>query len=845
MLATFFISQVSEAQTVPRGMKYQAVARNLSGEILANQKNTLKIDLLTVNSGRGAGKTFYSETHEVTTDMLGLFTLVIGEGKSQGGSFDKVPWSSEDIWMQVSIKDKGQAAFSIISNSKLLAVPYAFHAATANALVSESDGAGMFPTVNTPGVPSQNWSLFGNSKTTLQDKLGTTDFADLIVVTNNIERLRITAGGNVNIASSLKVGADLTIDSSVYLNKVAGSTINYGPFTVDRMSPTYLTGTLTVDKATDLNSTLNVDGNTDLNSSLNVNNASPTHLTGSLTVDKATDLNSTLNVNGNTELNSTLNVNNASPTHLTGSLMVDKATDLKSTLNVDGNTGLNSSLKVNNASPTLLTGSLTVGQTTNLNSVLNVNNASISNLTGPLNVGGVSKLNGQVTISATLPPGESDINNYPLIVQGSRNGVSIKIQGATPNRNENFITFWDGLGEARGRIEGFSGTFEKDRSAFIALVNNANGQDSNSTASHDLNQPLPAAPTPLQNINNNYAFGALNATITLVQNILKFVINLEACIAGAGVLGDCDDVLWSGIDMAISAVQFAGYIAYNEGNPGVAYESGGADYAEWLPKSGKDEVMTFGDVVGVKGGVISKTFSGAEKFMVVSRNPGVIGGMPAADEKIVYEKIAFMGQVPVKVVGKVHKEDYILPSGNGDGMAMAVPPNKMHAIDFKRVIGIAWSESDSLKDFNYINTAVGINANDMAATVEDMQLVLNNIQLTLKKLDPRYKPSLYSLGERGKRYSGDYSKAPSFRETISSNLDMGKYANSTEALKEIQKYTYTQGMDLSQFKYLSQLMGNPTVEEAEKALDHYNKVLTKLQRMLITANKVSGSSPKK
>jgi hypothetical protein len=40
--------------------------------------------------------------------------------------------------------------------------------------------------------------------------------------------------------------------------------------------------------------------------------------------------------------------------------------------------------------------------------------------------------------------------------------------------------------------------------------------------------------------------------------------------------------------------------------------------------------LSFGDVVGVKGGVISKSFTEAEKFMVVSQNPTVIGAMPEA-----------------------------------------------------------------------------------------------------------------------------------------------------------------------------------------------------------------------
>jgi hypothetical protein len=742
MVAALFITQLSRAQTIPGGMKYQAVARNLSGEILANQKKSLKIELFAFDLSTNVATTFYREIHEVTTDLLGLFSLVIGEGKVQSGSFSKVPWSTKDIWMQVAIKGSDEREYNTISSSRLLAVPYAFHAGTANVLSGNGQANG-----RDPGVPANAWSLFGNSSSTPTDKLGTTDNVDLVIVTNNIERLRILADGNINLARSLKVGANLTVDSNVTLNRVSGATINFGPFTVERASPSMLTGTLTVAKETELKSSLTVLGKT----------------------------------------------------------------DLKSTLNVDGKT--------------------------DINNTLNVTNSNVTNLSGQLNVGGVSKLNGQVTVTAILPPSESDIANYPLIVQGSRNGIAVKLQGAVPNRNENFITFWNGNGEARGRIEGFTAISEPDRSAFIEIVNNANGEDSNSTVSQDPNQALPATPTALQGVNNNYMYGVLNYILTLVQNVVKFAINLIACVAGVGVFGDCDDVAWSGIDLAISAVQFAGYISYNQLNPGVAYESGGADYAEWLPKRTKDEMLTFGDVVGVKGGVVSKTFADAEKFMIVSRNPGVIGGMPAADDDVVYEKIAFMGQVPVKVLGRVKMEDYILPSGNGDGMAIAVSPDKMRALDFKRIIGVAWAESDSLKEFNYINTAVGINANDMASTVNSMQSVINTMQMTLAKLDPKYKPVYYETGSGSKNYIAGYSTAPTLRETISTNVSKGNYATSTEALKGIKQFVTAQGVDLGQFVYLDKLIENPTLPEAQKALDHYTKVLKRVEGMIAEANK--------
>ena len=89
----FLMTVVTYAQSVPQGMKYQAVARDIKGQVLANQKNSLKISLV---SGSDAAK-FYSEVHEIITNELGLFTLVVGEGKVESGLFKDVPWSTQDI----------------------------------------------------------------------------------------------------------------------------------------------------------------------------------------------------------------------------------------------------------------------------------------------------------------------------------------------------------------------------------------------------------------------------------------------------------------------------------------------------------------------------------------------------------------------------------------------------------------------------------------------------------------------------------------------------------------------------------------------------------------------------
>src|SRR5258705_11814734 len=95
----------------PMGMKYQAVARDLKGNVLSNQQITLKITL--AGNNNQSWTNYYSENHAVEKSQLGLFKLVVGEGGRTMGKFADVPWSTEDIWMEVAIKNN--SGFAIIS----------------------------------------------------------------------------------------------------------------------------------------------------------------------------------------------------------------------------------------------------------------------------------------------------------------------------------------------------------------------------------------------------------------------------------------------------------------------------------------------------------------------------------------------------------------------------------------------------------------------------------------------------------------------------------------------------------------------------------------------------------
>ncbi len=83
------------------------------------------------HSSADGGQIYYVEEHKVTTNQIGLFDLVVGGGQKISGTFENIPWSSKDIWLGVSIKDANNANFSSVSESKLLAVPYAYYAVTA------------------------------------------------------------------------------------------------------------------------------------------------------------------------------------------------------------------------------------------------------------------------------------------------------------------------------------------------------------------------------------------------------------------------------------------------------------------------------------------------------------------------------------------------------------------------------------------------------------------------------------------------------------------------------------------------------------------------------------------
>jgi hypothetical protein len=105
-------------------MHYQAVARNSSG-VVSNQTISVKIGIY-------SGVTlFWEETHTVTTNQDGFFTIDIGTGSSTGlgiaVSYSSINWGATLYYIQISVDYNGGTSYGLIGNSQLMSVPYVFH----------------------------------------------------------------------------------------------------------------------------------------------------------------------------------------------------------------------------------------------------------------------------------------------------------------------------------------------------------------------------------------------------------------------------------------------------------------------------------------------------------------------------------------------------------------------------------------------------------------------------------------------------------------------------------------------------------------------------------------------
>ncbi|MEP2510961.1 MAG: hypothetical protein ABJH72_16465 [Reichenbachiella sp.] len=121
----------------PAAFKYQAIARDDSGNPLVNQTINFQIQLL---QGATNGASVYTETHLVTTNGYGLVNMTIGEGSVSGGTFNTIDWASGPYFIHVEVDTNGGSSFQVLGTTQMLSVPYALYAESSGSSVPGPKG---------------------------------------------------------------------------------------------------------------------------------------------------------------------------------------------------------------------------------------------------------------------------------------------------------------------------------------------------------------------------------------------------------------------------------------------------------------------------------------------------------------------------------------------------------------------------------------------------------------------------------------------------------------------------------------------------------------------------------
>jgi hypothetical protein len=110
------------AQT-PQGINYQAVAYDVSGFELANQEISVRLGILLETAD---SESSYSETHQMTTNNFGLFSLLISQGETTD-DFSSLNWEN-GAFLKVELDANLDGNYTLMGINSFSSVPYSLFA---------------------------------------------------------------------------------------------------------------------------------------------------------------------------------------------------------------------------------------------------------------------------------------------------------------------------------------------------------------------------------------------------------------------------------------------------------------------------------------------------------------------------------------------------------------------------------------------------------------------------------------------------------------------------------------------------------------------------------------------
>jgi uncharacterized protein (TIGR02145 family) len=159
----------------PNAFKYQAIARDLNGDLIVNQNVGVLISIIQ-NSTNGIVK--YAESHSVTTNQFGLIDLEVGNGTTTSGNFSTIDWAQGPYFLKVEMDISGGTNYQIMGVSQLLSVPYALYAEQSGSTLT-GQGISSYTQIEIDNLNASSGTLVFNTTTNCLNFFNGNDWVEL------------------------------------------------------------------------------------------------------------------------------------------------------------------------------------------------------------------------------------------------------------------------------------------------------------------------------------------------------------------------------------------------------------------------------------------------------------------------------------------------------------------------------------------------------------------------------------------------------------------------------------------------------------------------------------------
>lgn len=161
LCSLFFVLNANAQALPPEKFSFQAVVRNSSNQLIANKNVGVRLSILSVVMGSENAE--FIETHTVTTNQNGLFSIQIGNGTIVSGSLlTAVNSNGQSKKIKCEIDPTGGTNYTIVSNEQLLSVPFALKSNSA-VYANNADFATTATTASTATSANSVVGIAGNN----------------------------------------------------------------------------------------------------------------------------------------------------------------------------------------------------------------------------------------------------------------------------------------------------------------------------------------------------------------------------------------------------------------------------------------------------------------------------------------------------------------------------------------------------------------------------------------------------------------------------------------------------------------------------------------------------------